>query len=114
MASSDDQFVWPNTWTDMWADRSVVLHNAPTAPNELVEGDVVQDKVYVTLLGKFFHFDPHCPCLTNGVNEEWYAVISSARSAPSILGGIDTVEGHALKPCSLCAAMFLRQSQNGC
>ena len=37
MASSDNQFVWPNTWTDMWADRCVVLRNAPTAPNDLVE-----------------------------------------------------------------------------
>ena len=114
MSADGGHIVWPTTWVDMWADRSTQVHNALVAPNAIVEGDVIQSQIYVSLVGRFFHFDPCCPGLTDGVDENWYLVNQHLDPAvPNGLGPINVGSGRGLRPCNRCAARFIRPPRSG-
>ena len=106
--------VWPCTWVDIWADRRTSVDNAPTSPNALIEGELLQNEVYTSLVGRFFHFDPCCSLLTQGVNHDWYLENQGLNPAlPNQLGPINVVSGRGLQPCPLCAMQFIRPSISG-
>ena len=110
----DGATVWPNTWVDMWADRSEAVFNAPTLPDTLVDGEVLQSNIFTSLVDRHFHFDPCCPYLTHGVDPSWYE--HNLGINPSIrngLGAVDVDAGRALGPCPHCAERFIRPSRQG-
>ena len=114
MVASDSQVVWPNTWVDMWADRTTSVLRAPTLRDERIEGDVIQNLIYTSLVGDSYHFDPCCPALTHGVNRDWYVINQNLDPAvPNRLGSIDVESGRSLRPCRFCSAKFIRPSRAG-
>ena len=114
MVNGSGSAVWPCTWVDMWADRRTSVSSAPTSPNSIVEGEVLQNEIYTSLVGRLFHFDPCCSLLTQGVNEDWYRDNQGLDPTfPNQLGSIDVAGGRGLKPCPLCAMRFIRPSKSG-
>ena len=75
---------------------------------------IYQTELYVLPVGDLFHFSAICPNLHGvPVDREWYVRLTEARHVPRRIGGMDQSRARVLKPCPVCAAVFLRLNIEG-